>query len=77
MYIVNVTIAPFLVDGFLAGTWKLIRANKRATLRVVPLEKLKKADARAVEDEAARLLAFVAPDGQIEVRPAGGSASDP
>jgi winged helix DNA-binding protein len=68
--VVNLTISPVLVDGFLAATWKLIRANGRTTLRVVPLDPLDKPQTATLESEAARLLAFVAPDGDVEFRPA-------
>jgi hypothetical protein len=55
----------FLVDGFVAGTWRL----DGATLSVRPLRALAARDRRAVLDEAERLLAFAGPpDGPREVR---------
>ena len=55
----------FLVDGFVAGTWDLRRETGRngvATLTVRPLVPLAPADRAALEAEATRLLAFLAPD---------------
>jgi hypothetical protein len=49
----------FLVDGFVAGSWRL----EGATLRVEPFRKLNATDSRAVQEEGRRLLAFVAPEG--------------
>ena len=46
----------FIVDGFVAGTWRL----ESATLHVDPFRPLARDDRRAVTDEAERLLAFVA-----------------
>jgi winged helix DNA-binding protein len=68
----NANFSSVLVDGFGAATWKLVRASSGATLRIVPLEPLPKADAAAVEAEATRLLAFVAPQGgEVQLLPAG------
>jgi hypothetical protein len=68
----NFWFSPVLVDGFVAATWKLIRAKGTATLRILPLEPLRKAEAAAVEEEATRLRAFVAPEGaEVQLLPAG------
>lgn len=48
----------FLVDGFVAGTWQL----DAAILQIRPFRALGAADRRAVEEEAERLAAFVAPE---------------
>jgi hypothetical protein len=48
----------FLVDGFVAGSWR----TDGAVLRVKPFRALSAADRRAVKEEGRRLLAFVAPD---------------
>jgi hypothetical protein len=50
-----------LVDGVVAATWKIAVGRGAATLRVDLLEPLPKESLPAVEDEGARLLAFVAP----------------
>ena len=52
----------FLVDGFVAGTWKVARAKTSARLSLAPLRPLAKRDAAAVAAEAERLLAFTAAD---------------
>lgn len=54
--------ATFLVDGFVAGTWKVERTKKAAVLRLEPFGKLPKQDVAALEQEGERLLAFTDPD---------------
>ena len=49
----------FLIDGFVAGTWRL----ERATLLIEPLEPLGKRDGKALIAEAEALLAFLVPHG--------------
>ena len=48
----------FLVDGFVAGSWR----TDGAVLRIMPFRALSAADRLAVKEEGRRLLAFVAPD---------------
>jgi hypothetical protein len=55
-------LGTFLLDGFLAGTWRCSRFDGIATLIAEPYQRLKPGDADAVEDEALRLLDFIAPD---------------
>ncbi|HEX8273062.1 MAG TPA: winged helix DNA-binding domain-containing protein [Longimicrobiaceae bacterium] len=58
-----------LVDGFVAGTWKLERSRGAATLRVEPFAPLPAADEAALNEEGERLLAFAAEDAPTrEVR---------
>jgi hypothetical protein len=69
----NQTFGTVLVDGFVAATWRLSRAKgSPATLRVMPLEPLRKADAAAVTAEGVQLLTLLAPlgDGTVQVLPA-------
>jgi hypothetical protein len=54
----------FLVDGFVAGTWKLRTARRSATLEINPFESLPRAARRELEDEGRRLLAFAAPGAE-------------
>lgn len=54
----------FLVDGFVAGTWKIATTAKRATLEITPFTPLDARDREALEEEAARLLDFAAGPGQ-------------
>jgi hypothetical protein len=61
--------SPFLLDGFVAGSWRLEREKASATLVVKPLRRLPPGDADAVTGEGARLLAFLAADaGSRDVR---------
>ena len=54
--------APFLVDGFIRGTWKITRERGRAILVIDPFEPLPARERDDVMEEGARLLAFVAAD---------------
>lgn len=54
----------FLVDGFVAGAWKLAAARDRATLTLAPFRPLSGPEEAAVNEEAARLLDFLAPNRQ-------------
>jgi hypothetical protein len=51
-----------LIDGFVAGRWRLTRAGGTATIAVEPFGKLRTSDRVAVEDEATRLLRRTDPD---------------
>jgi hypothetical protein len=50
-----------LVDGFVAGAWKISRTKGAATLDIELFGKLSKKDRRAVEAEGLRMLDFAAP----------------
>ena len=52
----------FLVDGFVAGTWKIESTKATATLHVDPLAPLAAPDREALAEEGGRLLTFAAPD---------------
>lgn len=54
--------ATFLVDGFVAGTFRVERKKQVATLSLAPFGKLLKRDLRALESEGDALLAFVEPE---------------
>ena len=54
--------ATFLVDGFAAGTWRIERKGKRATLAMMPFEPLPKRARAGLAEEAAALLAFAEPE---------------
>ena len=61
--------ATFLVDGFVAGTWKTERKKKAATLTLEPFTPLPKKILAALEQEGDALLRFVEEDAEIrEVR---------
>jgi Winged helix DNA-binding domain len=52
----------FLVDGMVAGTWKVARKKAAASLTVTPFAALAKADRRALTAEADALVRFLEPD---------------
>jgi hypothetical protein len=54
--------AVFMVDGFTAGTWSLVRAKKEAVLRISAFARLALRDRVALETEGESLLQFLAPD---------------
>lgn len=56
------SLSTFLVDGFVAGIWRIVRAGLRATLVITPIAPLTAADIAALTDEGASLLAFAAAD---------------
>lgn len=56
----NVNVRGFLIDGFVAGFWKIAEEKKRATLMLEPFKPLSKKDERALSKEGERLLAFAA-----------------
>jgi hypothetical protein len=64
-----------LVDGYVAGTWKLVRrGRKAATLAIEPFGRLSRADRSEVEEEGQRLLAFAASEAEardVAFAPAG------
>jgi hypothetical protein len=59
---------PFLLDGFIAGTWRLARGKRAATLVIKPLVKARRADLADLAAEGQRLLAFAAPGAGHDVR---------
>jgi hypothetical protein len=64
--------ATFLVDGFVAGTWKVEKAKGTATLVVDPFAPLAKASRDSLVDQAERLVRFVEPAAKTHgVRLAG------
>ena len=54
-----------LLDGFVAGVWKIERAKNTATAVLEPFARWSKADRLGVQEEAMHLLAF-ASDGEDE-----------
>lgn len=63
--------ATFLVDGFVAGTWKVERKKKTAALILEPFAPLAKKTLAALEREGEGMLGFVEEDAAVrEVRTA-------
>jgi hypothetical protein len=56
------TMGTILLDGMYAGTWRIRRAEGRATLTIRPFERVRPGDEAALVDEGSRLVAF-ATDG--------------
>jgi hypothetical protein len=62
-------VGTFLVDGFVAGTWKTARKKKAAVLNVAPFVAIPKKSVAALEEEGDELLRFLEEDtNQREVR---------
>ncbi|MEA2131105.1 MAG: hypothetical protein QOJ85_3996 [Solirubrobacteraceae bacterium] len=58
----------FLVDGFVAGTWRLIRSRHLTALEVTPFEPLERDDRVALAEEGLRLLGFLVAGVEEDVR---------
>ena len=58
--------ATFLIDGFVAGVWKIEKTRKAATLIAEPFAPLAPRDRDALAEKGERLLRF-ATDGQPEL----------
>jgi len=56
------SVPTFLVDGAVAGKWRVRRTARNATLVVEPFEPLRAAARREVREEGERLIRFVEPD---------------
>lgn len=54
----------FLVDGFVAGRWKIAGTPKQAVLELLPFKPLAKSDKAALVDEGERLVRFYYPDSK-------------
>jgi hypothetical protein len=54
----------FLVDGSVAGTWKVEKTRRKATLALEPFEPLPAAAKRELRDEAERLVHFHEPGAE-------------
>ena len=54
--------ATFLIDGRVAGTWKIERKKAAATLKLTPFAPIPNADRAALQEEGEALLRFVEPD---------------
>jgi DNA glycosylase AlkZ-like len=56
---------PILVDGFITGTWRVKRERGTATMTVELGAQVDGSTRVALEEEAGRLFAFVAPDAEV------------
>jgi hypothetical protein len=58
-----------LTDGFVRGGWKPVTSGERTSMTITPFGKpMRSAEAREVEAEATKLLAFLAPGAKHDVR---------
>lgn len=64
----GVLTSTILVDGFVHGTWKIVRKSKSATLEISPYRPLLKKDMAALTAEGKRLLVFAAPGATHTIR---------
>ncbi|MFJ7077224.1 winged helix DNA-binding domain-containing protein [Streptomyces sp. NPDC098781] len=60
----NTVYCPFLVDGFLAGVWRILDD----ALVIEPFGQLTKPERAAVTEEAARMLQVMHPDSAYDIR---------
>jgi hypothetical protein len=58
----------FLLDGFIAGTWRLIRGRHVATLEIAPFDAITREHRIALAEEGMRLLSFLTASAQPDVR---------
>jgi hypothetical protein len=56
--------ATFLVDGVVAGTWRLASGKNDAVVQLEPFARLARADRAALVAEAEALARFMAPDAK-------------
>lgn len=54
----------FLVDGFVAGRWKIAATPKQAVVELLPFKRLAKSDRAALVDEGERLVRFYYPESK-------------
>jgi len=62
------TPKTFLVDGFVHGSWRLIRGRSILTLEITPFAPIARRDRVALAEEGIRLLAFMSADASDDVR---------
>ncbi|HKY52579.1 MAG TPA: winged helix DNA-binding domain-containing protein [Candidatus Limnocylindria bacterium] len=54
----------FLIDGFVAGRWKIAGTPKQAVLELLPFKRLAKSDRAALVDEGEKLVRFYYPESK-------------
>lgn len=60
--------SSLLIDGVVAGTWRIDKAKGSAVLEVRTFDKVRRPDAEQIEAEGRRLLAFWAPGLEHDLR---------
>jgi hypothetical protein len=61
------TRGTILLDGMFAGEWRIDRDGRRATLTIAPFEPIAATERVALEEEAMRLLGFIANGAEPEI----------
>jgi hypothetical protein len=61
------TRGTVLLDGMFGGEWRIERAGPRARLTIAPFEPIPTTERPTLEDEAMRLLAFIANGADLEI----------
>ena len=56
-----------LVDGMVAGRWRLFEHRSGATLRVEPFHRPRREERANIREEAGRLATFLAPETKVRV----------
>jgi len=54
----------FLVDGFVAGRWRIATSPKEAVVELLPFKRLARADRAALVEDGERLARFYAPEAR-------------
>ncbi|MGH2942917.1 MAG: DNA glycosylase AlkZ-like family protein, partial [Solirubrobacteraceae bacterium] len=62
------TPKTFLVDGFVLGSWRLIRGRRIVTLELTPFGPIEGDERSALAEEGMRLLTFLIDGGEDGVR---------
>ncbi|MFD3743726.1 winged helix DNA-binding domain-containing protein [Nocardia sp. NPDC058633] len=72
-------VSPILLDGYLAGFYKIFVGSGTARLRISPTRPWTKTEAAQVEDEAAALLAYLEPESEpaVEILAPGADMTAP
>jgi hypothetical protein len=60
--------STYLVDGFVAGAWKLFQEKDRAVLTLSPFEPHSRATIREMEEEGEALAGFVSGQSKCDIR---------
>ena len=58
----------FLVDGFVRGSWRIIRARSVVTLEITPFARIAGGERRVLAEEGMRLLTFLTAGDRDDVR---------
>ena len=71
----NIYPGAVLIDGLVAGIWRVSLSARAAIVQVAPFRKISSQEREAISDEGTRLLASAAPQAAHEIRfDAGGLA---